>query len=340
MDANPSADLAAVAARFADPREFGSSPLYRALAQTVARTPTLVRLAARGRLGQHPAFLLFGAVHALLLAGADHHLARYFPSMVGTAARPPDEAGSALVDFCATHEAELARLVESRLVQTNLARRALVLRLGLMVVGSSVAGPVHLIEVGASAGALLRVDRYGYALGGCRFGNQHSPVQIEAEWRSDRPVPELDAVPPLASATGLDLNPLDASNEDDRRWLEALVWPENRAEADLLRRALALLADDPPRIQAGDAVDVCPRLAASLPPGEPRVVFHAMTRLHVPSDRLAAFDAAIETFGRDAPLWWLSLEGPGALDLRTPRGQVLHLARTGARIEWVEPVGT
>ena len=63
-----------------------------------------------------------------------------------------------------------------------------------------------------------------------------------------------------------------------------------------------------------------------------------MTRLHVPADRLAAFDAAIETLGRDAPLWWLSLEGPGALDLRTPQGQMIHLARTGARIEWIEPL--
>jgi hypothetical protein len=142
----------------------------------------------------------------------------------------------------------------------------------------------------------------------------------------------------LASTTGVDLNPLDASNEDDRRWLEALVWPENRAEVDLLHRALALLAVDPPPIYPGDVVDACPRVAASLPTGEPCVVFHAMTRLHVPADRLAAFDGAIESFGREAPLWWLSLEGPGALDLRTPDGQVLPLARTGARVEWIEPL--
>lgn len=338
MSADRALELEALAERFADPREFGSSPLYRALAQTVARDERLLRLAARGQPGQHPSLLLFGAVHALLLAGRDHDLARFFPSIVGAEARSPDEAGPFLVDFCAAHEAELGHLVETRLVQTNLVRRALLLRLGLSVIKRSTAGPVHLIEVGASAGALLRVDRYGYELGGRRFGDPASSVQIAAEWRSDRPVPDLDAVPPLASVTGLDLNPLDATDEADRRWLEALVWPENRAEADMLHRALALLAADPPPIHAGDAVDVCPRLAASLPSGEPRVVFHAMTRLHVPPDRLTAFDAAIETFGRDAPLWWLSLEGPGALDLRGPDGTVTHLARAGARIEWIEPL--
>lgn len=334
----PQPDIAALAERFADPREFGSSPLYRTLSQVVADDPRLLRLAARGRPGQHPPFLFFGAVQALLLAGAEHPLARFYPSIVGTAAAPPNEAGPYLVDFCLQHEAELGNLIETRLVQTNLVRRAVALRLGLAVIARSTDKPMHLIEVGASAGALLRFDRYGYELGGRRFGDQASSVQITYEWRGDRPVPDLDALPPVASATGIDLNPLDATNPADRRWLEALVWPENRSEADLLHRALALVAADPPPILAGDAVDVCPSLASTLPPGEPRVVFHAMTRLHVPAERLAAFDGAIESFGRDGPLYWLSLEGPGALDLRGPDGTLTHLARCGARIEWIAPV--
>jgi hypothetical protein len=347
MDENPQPDLAALAERFADPREFGSPPLYRALSQTVAEHPRLLRLAARGRPGQHPSFLFFGAVQALLLAGAEHALARhplarFYPSVVGADAALPGEAGPALVDFCFQHEAELGTLIEARLVQTNLVRRALALRLGLAAIARSTSRPVHLIEVGASAGALLRFDRYGYALGGRTFGDQSSPVQITSEWRvadpMTTPVPDLDALPPTASATGIDLNPLDATNPSDRRWLEALVWPENRSEADLLHQALAIVAADPPPILAGDAVDACPALAATLPPGEPRVVFHAMTRLHVPAERLATFDAAIEALGQTGPLWWLSLEGPGALDLRGPDGTLRHVARCGARIEWIEPL--
>jgi hypothetical protein len=332
------ADLAGVAARFADPSEFGSSPLYRSLARTVAVTPSLLRLAARGQPGQRPTFLLFGAVHALLLAGAEHELAGFYPSIAGTAARQPDEAGPALVDFCAAHEAELAAIVETRLVQTNVVKRALALRLGLAAVGRTVTRPVHLIEIGASAGALLRVDRYRYTFGGRQFGAPGSPVEIAAEWRGDRAVPDLDAVPPLASVTGIDLNPLNAANADDRRWLEALIWPENRYEADLLRHALDIVAVDPPRIIAGDAVDVCPALAVKLPPDEPRVVFHSMTRMHVPTDRLGAFDEALGALGRNAPLWWLSLEGEGELDLRRPDSSLSHLARVGGRIEWVEPL--
>ena len=332
-------DLQALARRFADTPEFASSPLYRSLARTVAGDEALLRLAARGRPGQYPTFLFFGAVHALLLAGADHELRQFFASIVGTAARPPEQAGPVLTAFCARFERELAALIESRLVQTNVVKRALALRLGLAAIGRRETAPIHLVEVGASAGLLLRFDRYGYALGGCRFGDARSPVQIAAEWRGDAAVPDLDGLPPLASVTGVDLNPLDARNPDDRNWLEALVWPENRAEAELLRRALAVVAADPLPIRAGDAIEVCPALAAELPIGAPRVVFHAVTRLHVPSDRLDAFDAAIAALGRDGPLYRLSLEGPGELDLRVPSGEVTRLATVGPRIEWVSPLG-
>src|SRR6185436_14436447 len=109
-----------------------------------------------------------------------------------------------------------------------------------------------------------------------QFGDPRSPVQIAAAWRGDASIPDLDTLPALASVTGVDLNPLDARNPDDRRWLEALVWPENCLEADLLHHALDIVAADPPPIRAGDAIDVCPALSAELPPGEPRVVFHAI----------------------------------------------------------------
>jgi hypothetical protein len=58
----------------------------------------------------------------------------------------------------------------------------------------------------------------------------------------------------------------------------------------------------------------------------------------VPPDRLGSFDAAIGSLGREAPLYWLSLEGRGELNLRRPDGELTHLARVSSRLEWVEPV--
>jgi hypothetical protein len=90
------------------------------------------------------------------------------------------------------------------------------------------------------------------------------------------------------------------------------VWPENTADADLLQAALSETVAHPVNLVAGDAVDVCPRLARTLPPGETRVVFHAATRMHVPAFRRAAFDLAIDSLGRDGPLYHVWQEPPTA----------------------------
>jgi hypothetical protein len=345
-------DLDRLGRLFAHAPEFASSPLYTALGATVAEEPSLLRLAARRRPGQHPTFLFFGAVHALLLGGAQHELARFYPSVVGAqqAQAPSARAGAALLSFAARHEAELARLIETRLVQTNSVKRSTALRLGLALIARELGGaPVHLVEVGASAGIHLRFDRYGYRLADRWFGVRDSPVQISTLWRGAAPVPDLDDLPRFAGATGVDLHPIDATDAREREWLEALVFPENGHQAALLRRALRVVAEDPPVIHAGDAIDVCPALARTLPPGEPRVVFHSATRMHVPQERLPAFDGAIDTLGENGPLYRLSLErepehdprpqpapaGP-ALTLRRPDGRRTDLAVAEGRLEWIE----
>ncbi|GAB3961797.1 DUF2332 domain-containing protein [Actinoallomurus acanthiterrae] len=344
-------DLDRVRRLFGEAWVFESSPLYRALGETVASNDTLLRLAAKARTGQVPTFAFFGAVHHMLLSGTDHELAEFYPSIVGERARPADKAGPALVSFCATYEAELTRLISTRLVQTNHVSRALGLRLGLSVIAREVDDPIHLIEVGASAGLNLRVDRYGYQVGGRRFGDQRSPVQLHARRHGPMPIPDLDVQPGLASVTGIDLHPIDVEDPQARRWLEALVWPENHHQRENLAAALALVADDPPAMRAGDAIDVCPVLADELPAVAPRVVFHSAARIHVPAHRVSAFDSAIATLGDRGPLYRLSIEYPPdpdprpaparpgiALTLHRPDGTATDLAVVDGHLDWIEPL--
>ena len=365
--------LALLARQFADAPEFDTSPLYTALSATVAETPALLRLAARGQAGQYPTFLFFAAVQALLRGGADHALALFYPPHYPPhhpgvngdgphrATEIDPQAGSALIDFAAQYEAELTRLIETRLVQTNIVKRSLALRIGLAAIGAELGtsgsgtaesgAPLHLIEVGASAGIHLRFDKFGYRLGDQRFGPADSPVQISSVWHGRGPVPDLDAIPDVSTTTGIDLNPLDATDPADRGWLEALVFPENGHQAALLSNALDIVAADPPVIHRGDAIDLCPKLAQQLPSGEPRVVFHAATRLHVPADRRDAFDAAINSLGQNAPLYVVCVERPPepdprpqparpgvAVTLRTPDGRSTDLAVAEGRLEWIEPL--
>jgi hypothetical protein len=343
-------DLVDVRRAFETP-EFGTSPLYRALCTTVAANGDLLKLASRGRPGQYPTFLFFGAVHYLLLQGAEHELASFYPSVVGENVRPIDGAGPALVRFCADYGDDLAALIEHRLVQTSHVQRALALRLGLHVIGRQVNEPVHLVEVGASAGLNLRFDRYGYCVGGHRFGDLASTVQLNADWHGAAPLPDLDVLPERASVVGVDLNPVDVADAEARHWLEALVWPENRHQRDLLTAALALVATDPPSVRRGDAIDLCPAIAAELPKGAPRVVFHSATRMHVPGDRVAAFDRALDSLGDSGPLYRLFVEerpdpdfrptprrDGAALTLQRPDGTRTDLAVVEGHLQWIEPL--
>ena len=197
------ADRGTVRAAFENPAEFTTSPLYQALSRTVAASDQLLGLASRGRPGQYPTFLFFGAVHLLLLRGADHRLARYYPSVTGGRALPAGEAGPALVSFGIKFESELAEIIGTRLVQTSHVQRALALRVGLSMIAPAVTGPVHLIEVGPGAGLNLRFDRYGYRIAGRRYGDPASPVQLAAGLYGTVPLPDLDVLPPVASVQGL-----------------------------------------------------------------------------------------------------------------------------------------
>ncbi len=158
-------------------------------------------------------------------------------------------------------------------------------------------------------------------------------------------------LPRIATVQGVDLDPVDVLDPDARGWLEALIWPENAGQRALLRVALDFAAADPPLIHPGDAVNVLPGIAADLPAGEPRVIFHCATRMHVPEDRLDAFDDAIARLNDGGPLWWLSIEdspdpdprpGPArpgaALVLRPPGGGAETVAVVDGHLRWIEIV--
>lgn len=263
----------------AETPNFTTSPLYRSLCPVVAGDRDVLRLLTGRRTGQQPSFLLFGAVHYLLLSGVSHPLRRFYPSLVGEAAADPGGAGPVLLDFCRRYQPELEELIRTRLVQTNVIKRAFALRVALWAVGKRCAQPVHLIEVGASAGTHLYFDRYRYLLGGRTFGQRDATVVLESEWRGSEAPPDLDDVPPIASRIGVDLHPVRVTDPSEKLWLRALVWPEDQHKAALLAAALDVVAADPPDIVTGDAADVCPGLGRRLPPGQPRLVF--LSLIHI-----------------------------------------------------------
>jgi hypothetical protein len=330
-------------------QEFPTSPLYQRLAGIVAADDRLLAVAEHCRAGQQPTNLLFAAVHFLLLSetGAPAPLAGWYRSLGGT--RHPDDPDltTAFTDFCRANEADLIALVTRRLVQTNVVKRSAALRIGLAAIDER--GPVTLLEVGASGGIHLAFDAYRCRIGAAEIGPADSPVRIETEWRSPRPVPTR--IPAIGARLGIDLHPIDLTDPTERRWLRALVWPENLSQYELLSAATELVAARRPRILAGDAITALPQLDADLPTDRPLVVWHAATRVHVPEQRRAAFDAAIGALGRRRRLYTVSLETPDdaaewhdryglsyALQLRTGTRPARRIAAADGHLTWIEPL--
>ena len=346
----PPDEIDALSTRFEwGPLEFDSSPLYQALSPVVAQDRSLLELLLHRPPGQQPTNLFFGAVHYLVLKNPSDALAAYFASVAGDQVMDPALVAPPFRDFCSRHREELAELIRTRLVQTNVVKRSAALRLALALLRSEF-DSIHLIEVGSSAGIHLRNDRYAFQIGGRSFGPADASLTIETEWRSEVQPPDLDDCPVFLSTTGLDLHPIDIRSADDRYWLRALVWPENTSEAVQLEAALEAVALDPPRMLEGDAIERCQELADQFPEGEPRVVFHAATRAHVPQERRAQFDESLDRLGRTGSLVVVSLEGarpgepthPGGpshlLTIRRPDQESRYVAHVEGHADWIEPI--
>jgi len=328
---------------------FDTSPLYQVLSRAVAADEDLLHLAAEARPGQQPANMLMAAAHLLVLKNPELPFARFFASVRGDDAEPPDGAGVEFGAFCAEHRDAIAQILRERLVQTNAPGRGAAVRLAMHEIRRRTHGPVCFLEIGPSAGIQLRFDRWAVETGGRRFGPADAPLTLRPQWRADRPPPDLDDIPPVRDRLGVDLHPVDATDPEQRLWLQALVWPEHQDRFAELATALDAVAADPPTILHGDAIEMLPRLDAEcLPDDIALVVFHAMVRVHVPADRRAGFDAAMAALGRRRRVLHVSLELPprgspydrGAplLALRDSQGVDRDLARTEGHGRWIQPL--
>lgn len=260
-----------------------SSPLYARLAIDVADDPDILEFLAALPVGKRQPNLLLAAVKHLYGAPAD---------------------GRELRGRVLDHSARLRAIMTARATQTNEPARCA----ALLPVLARLNGPLALVEVGASAGLCLYPDKYSYDYDGRQVGAR-SPVHLASTTTGDMPLP--DRLPHVVARIGIDLNPLDPADRDDRSWLRALVWPGPLAE-DRLRRldaAAELAGREPARMLRGDLVDRLPDAVALVPAGCTVVVFHTAVLPYVPSDRRLAFIDLV----RSLPVRWLSQEAPGVV---------------------------
>ena len=289
------------------------SPLYARLAEGVHDDEDLKALAARARKGQPPANVLLGAVHYLLLRGADHPLKRHYPDLNGSAPEGEDPF-PLFQDFVREHRGEIARLVETRVTNTNEVGRSAVLHPGFRTLAVEANAPLHLIEIGPSAGLNMIWDRYGvrYMKDGAVVASisPEAPLVIDCELRGDR-VPPAGALPAIGGRVGLELNPVDLSNADERDWLRALTWPDQVSRLRRLERAIELFAKEHPPIRRGDALALLSDALAEASSGSAVCVYHTIAVYQFSSAMKEALENILTVAGLRRPVWRLSFEFDG-----------------------------
>jgi hypothetical protein len=191
--------------------------------------------------------------------------------------------------------------------------------------------PLALIEVGASAGLNLVLDRFAYDYGDGRFvGDRSSSVVIPCALRNHVPVPER--IPAIVWRRGIDLRPIDVSDEEAVGWLQSCVFFDHADRRDRLAAAIELARADPPEVVKGDLVEEISGLAADAPSGATVVVFHSAVLGYLEPDQKARFAELMH----ELPVVWLSNESPplvgsllSALDRPLPSGLCFLLGRDG-----------
>ncbi|NKQ57506.1 DUF2332 domain-containing protein [Amycolatopsis sp. K13G38] len=297
---------------FAADQAAGVSPLYEHLAERAAEDDDVAGLLTAAPDDAADPALLLAAAHRLVQAEPVHPLFRYYPSL-GGADGVDDGTWPTFREFLLERADKVRALIRSRRVVGNEVSRAASLYPAVAMAAKQAGGKVALLEVGCSAGLLLGMDKFGYRYQ-CDGGEQltagpaKTPVGLHCalELGEGARLPKLPKKLAVGAKIGLDVEPIDVSDEDELAWLEACVWADQFDRIKLLRAAAAAQRKDPPELIAGDAVDDLGTAVARA--GDlPLVVVTSRVVAHL-GERGAEFVAALAKLGADRPVWWVSDE--------------------------------
>ncbi|MDR7186952.1 hypothetical protein J2X85_004013 [Microbacterium trichothecenolyticum] len=307
-------------ARFARDEAPGRSALYAEWADGVASDPALAAILARIPATRRQPPLVFAVTRML---GA------------------PEGAFPAWAAWLVEHGDEVVAEASVRRLQTNEPQRCAALLPAL----ATIDGPIALLEVGASGGLCLYPDRYSY-----RYRGSDGVLALDPDAGTSAVVleSEITGAPPLRLPevvwrTGIDLEPLDASDAGDRRFLTSLVWPGESGRAERIAAALDIAAEDPPHLIAGDASDpeVLRAAAALAPAGATLVVTTPGVLPHIPrAGRERLLDAV-----RTLDAVWITIDPPALHDRWRPPVDAASwggfvLGRDGEALAAVDPLGS
>ena len=315
--------------------EYAALPLYHRIADGMSGDD-LARLLLAAAPGQARPVLFLAALHDLVLRRPDVPAARWYPSVVGAEGVPSGDPWPDVRDTVRERQDELAATIASRTTQTNEVNRATYVAALLRLACADLRDrPVALVELGASAGLLLGVDRFRVEIGTAGIGPIDSPVHCRADAEGPNRLSSL-TFPSVVSSIGVDRAPVSLGDVDEVRWLEACLWPDRPERLQRFRAAVDLLRSHPPQMVRDDLVDGCATAVSATLEHSPEahvVVMTSWALTYVAPDRRTEVAATLASLASHGPaISWVSAEPvgcvPGIPDRGDPSGTtVLGLRR-------------
>lgn len=265
---------------------------------------------------------LAGALHHAVLTNAAPALAATYPGHL--AEWKMEAVWAEAQPWLAAHIPDIRTFIKSP-PQTNETRRSIALLPGFLELAATYRMPMHLLELGASAGLNQNWDRFTYD-GGTWQRPGASDVTISTIWNGPEPA-HLDAAPVIASRAACDLNPIDLTNEAAFLRLKSYTWPDQAGRLARLDAAAELARHMGVRVEQADAVDWLAQKLTKRPSEGLTVIYHSVFLVYPSKEDVARMKRLIEEAGaaatETAPLAWLCFE-PESLfggDRASPRMQ-------------------
>ncbi len=250
-----------------------------------------------------------------------------------------------LVTDLTENKSHYERYIESP-PQTNEVGRSAVMIGGYLAIAEMTKLPLHVFEIGASAGLNLGCDQFAYELGECSWGAPDSSVVLKPDWRGDPP--PIGAQLKIVERAGCDIAPVDIHNADACRRLESYIWPDQPERLARLPGAIAIAKKLGTRVKQQSADDFVEAVLGGPAPNGVRVIAHTIMWQYMPEEMRSAIERTITKAGEaadeGAPIAWLRLEPDDLAGLPTlrlnlwPGGETQDLAVAhphGASVQWL-----
>ena len=282
------------------PEDYERLPFYTALLHELERDTVALELLASVRLEQRNPMLILAA---LQLAGLRGH--SVLGPIYDTArhGQLDDAEGAALSVMDVVRETpELVRSELWRSTQTNEPGRSAVLQVLIAELVATSIEEIDLIEVGTSAGINLCFDQFPV-----RVKDDGNPLTLICEDLT--PIDRSRRMPAVKSRVGIDPHPLDLGNEDDRQWLKACLWPEERRRHERLD-AIVSAHSSWPRVTelTGSALERLDEAFELCDADTLTIVVNTWAAFYFTPDEQIAYFRELTRRCRDDNVAWISIE--------------------------------